>query len=171
MCGDPRLTGRTEPIVIGHIPGCKITRPVEITAVSGISLSTPATLSCNAARTFADWLVGVADPAARKMLNGRIKRVWVMASYTCRTRNRQRRAKMSEHSFGRAIDVGGFTLGDGREVRVKNDWRRADSGRFLKHVAKRACGVFKTVLGPDGDRFHHDHLHLDIAPRRSRYCR
>ena len=134
-------------------------------------MSTPATLSCDAAQVFADWLTGVADPAARKMLDGRIKQVWVMASYTCRTRNRQRGAKMSEHSFGRAIDVGGFTLGDGRKVTVKDGWRTAKIGGYLKHVASKACGMFKTVLGPDGDRFHQDHLHLDVALRKSSYCR
>ena len=36
-----------------------------------------------------------------------------------------------------------------------------------------ACGEFRTVLGPDSDRHHRDHLHLDLQNRRngSSYCR
>ena len=162
VCGDPRLVGRIKPTVTGRHPGCLITDPVEVTAIAGIRLSMPATLACRTARTFADWVTGVADPAARKMLGGRIKRIWVMGSFACRTRNSLRGTRLSEHAVGRAMDVGGFTLGDGRKIRVKSDWRKGKSGKFLRHVWKRACGMFKTVLGPDGDRFHRDHIHVDV---------
>ena len=171
ICGDPRLAGRLKPTVTGRRPGCLITDPVEVTAIAGIRLSMPATLACPAARTFANWITGVADPAARDLLGAPIKRVWVMGSFACRTRNSLRGTRLSEHSVGRAVDVGGFTLGDGRKIRVKSDWGKGRPGAFLRHVWKRACGMFKTVLGPDGDRFHRDHLHVDVALRRSAFCR
>lgn len=171
VCDDPRLVGRIKPTVTGRHPGCLIMNPVEITSIAGIRLSLPATLSCRTARTFANWVTGVVDPAARKYLGARIKRIWVMGSFACRTRNSLRGTRLSEHSVGRAMDVGGFTLGDGRKIRVRKDWGRGETGRFLRHVWKRACGMFKTVLGPDGDRFHRDHIHVDVAMRRSTYCR
>lgn len=171
VCGDPRLIGRMKPTVTGRHPGCLITEPVEVTAIAGVRLSTPATLSCRTARAFANWIMGVADPAARQMLGGRITRVWLMGSYACRTRNSLRGKRLSEHAVGRAVDVGGFTLADGRKIRVKSDWRRGAPGKFLRHVWKRGCGMFKTVLGPDGDRFHQDHIHLDVAFRKLTYCR
>ncbi len=171
ICNDPRLTGKPKVSVVGHITGCVIGRPVEITAVSGIRLSTPATLDCHTARTFANWLTGVAVPAAKKVLGRRITGVWVMGSYSCRTRNNRRGARLSEHAGGRAIDIGGVTLGDGRKVRVLQDWGKGNKGTFLRRIWKQACGPFKTVLGPDGDRFHQDHLHFDTARRRSTFCR
>ena len=171
VCNDPRLIGRPKATVVGHYPGCVIPEPVEVRSIAGIKLSMPATLSCQTARTFANWITGVVDPAARKMLGARIKRVWVMGSFACRTRNSQRGTRLSEHSVGRAVDVGGFTLGDGRKLRVKADWGPGKRGNFWRHVWKRSCGMFKTVLGPEADRFHQDHLHLDVAWRKKTYCR
>lgn len=45
--------------------------------------------------------------------------------------------------------------------------------RFLERIHKSACGPFATVLGPDANEDHRDHLHLDLAQRRndSTYCR
>lgn len=44
---------------------------------------------------------------------------------------------------------------------------------FQREVRAAACGAFMTVLGPGADAFHDDHLHLDMAERRSQtpYCR
>ena len=43
--------------------------------------------------------------------------------------------------------------------------------RFLTELHTGACGIFSTVLGPETNRAHHDHMHLDLTPRRgSAYC-
>lgn len=171
VCGDPRLSGTMVAPVRGNIRACGIATPVRLTAVNGIKLTTPATLRCDAARTFADWLTGSADPQARRDLGAPISNVWVMASYSCRTRNHRKGARLSEHSFGRAIDIGGFVLANGRKVTVLDNWGKGPPGRFLRSVWKRACGPFKTVLGPESDRFHRNHFHFDVAQRRSTFCR
>jgi hypothetical protein len=171
VCSDPRLIGRQKPVLIGRIPGCAIADPVEISSIAGVVLSKPATLDCRTALTFANWVTGIAEPAAREHLGAPLKQIWLMGSYSCRTRNNQRGARLSEHSVGRAVDVGGFTLGDGREVTVEEHWRNGDHGKFLSRIWNRACGMFKTVLGPDGDRHHRDHLHLDTAYRKTSFCR
>ncbi|HAV51268.1 MAG TPA: extensin, partial [Brevundimonas sp.] len=36
---------------------------------------------------------------------------------------------------------------------------------FLKRLRDGACRVFSTVLTPDYNEAHRDHLHLDGAPR------
>lgn len=169
-CRDPRLEG-TDKASFRNMFGCGVFDPVNITRVAGIKLSTPATLTCPTARALADWLTGVADPTAREMLGERIKGVWVMGTYTCRTRNSRPGARLSEHAFGRAVDIGGFTLGSGRKVVVRTGWGKGAEGGFLRRIRERACGRFKTVLGPGSDRHHHDHLHLDLANRKSTYCR
>ena len=90
----------------------------------------------------------------------------VMGSYTCRPRNNQAGARLSEHGRGRAIDIGAAILADGSSITVLGDW--PDPG--LGQMREAACGTFSTVLGP-GDPFHDDRLHLDTAHGRGPYCR
>ena len=81
---------------------------------------------------------------------------------------------MSEHGFGNAIDIAAFTLESGRRITIAGGWWGSrDERRFLHTVHDRACGSFHTVLGPDSDRAHRDHLHLDLQNRAngSTYCR
>ena len=73
-------------------------------------------------------------------------------------------AKLSEHGFGNAVDVAGFVLDSGQVINVEQDYYRS---AFLKTVRKNACGTFRTVLGPGSDRHHRNHIHLDLANRRS----
>jgi hypothetical protein len=171
VCRDPRLKGIQKASFTGTIPGCGIGNPVNVTEIAGIKLTTAATLDCRTARTFANWLTGVADVEARRTLGARITKVWVMGTYSCRTRNNRPGARLSEHAVGRAVDVGGVWLGNGTKVTVQGNWGKGTRGQFLRTIWKKACGPFKTVLGPGADRFHQDHLHLDTAPRNSSYCR
>jgi hypothetical protein len=39
----------------------------------------------------------------------------------------------------------------------------------LRRVHRDGCQRFSIVIGPDADRFHQDHLHLDMG--RGPYCR
>ena len=171
ICKDPRLTGTPVKNVVGPMPGCGIYAPVKLTSIAGIKLTTPATLDCPTARTVANWLTGVADVEARRTLGARITKIWVMGSYSCRTRNNRPGARLSEHAQGRAIDIGGLWLGNGRKITVSQNWGKGTAGKFLRTIWKKACGPFKTVLGPDGDRYHQDHLHLDTAHRKRSFCR
>jgi hypothetical protein len=42
---------------------------------------------------------------------------------------------------------------------------------FLRDVHAGACSMFGTVLGPEANEAHRNHLHLDLAPRRhSAFC-
>ncbi|MDT8344112.1 MAG: extensin family protein, partial [Thermohalobaculum sp.] len=172
ICRDPRLAGAAMPAIGDHGAPCGITDPVRLTAVSGVGFDTPATLDCPTARRVAHWLTGVAEPLARQHFGSPIVEVDVMGSYACRTRNNQSGGRVSEHGRGRAIDVGGFRLADGRQISVKADWGRGPGGAFLNALHRQSCGLFMTVLGPGADRHHHDHFHLDTARRNgTTYCR
>ena len=79
-------------------------------------------------------------------------------------------ARPSEHARANALDLGGMTLEDGRKVSVLADWdgtgpRGAEGQSFLKRVRDGACRVFSTVLTPDYNEAHANHLHLDGADR------
>ncbi|MFQ5567823.1 MAG: extensin family protein, partial [Paracoccaceae bacterium] len=172
LCRDPRLAGEARPDIIdvGDL-ACGIDDPVRVTSVAGIRLSQPVLAGCRTARRLADWLTGVVQPRARAHLGAGIAEVTVMGSYACRTQNNAGRWR-SEHARGRAVDIGGFTLSDGTQVTVARDWGEAPEGAFLREIWRKGCGPFATVLGPDADRHHRDHLHLDTAPRGGEpYCR
>jgi hypothetical protein len=49
---------------------------------------------------------------------------------------------------------------------VVADWRgEGPEARFLREVRDGACGLFATVLSPDYNAAHRDHLHFDQAER------
>jgi hypothetical protein len=79
--------------------------------------------------------------------------------------NNQPGARLSEHSFGNAIDIGGFVLADGRKITLVHDWTRGDdqTQAFLRDVHNGACGRFATVLSPGSNAFHYNHIHIDLA--------
>ncbi|MBL6430603.1 MAG: extensin family protein [Alphaproteobacteria bacterium] len=108
----------------------------------------------------------------RATMNTEIATLHVAASYDCRGRNRQAGAKLSEHGYGRAIDVRGLTLADGVAWAVSpRDPKDTSPAARFQRVRALACGPFTTVLGPGSDAYHDDHFHFDLAPRNSAYCR
>lgn len=154
--------------------GCSVRNAWSIESVGAVSFSQPATLNCGMAEPLREWLDNTVQPSAQRLFGERVVGVDVAASYACRPRNNVRGAKMSEHGFGNAIDISAFTLESGRKVTVLDGWRGAGSERsFLRTVHGSACGEFHTVLGPNADASHRDHIHLDLQNRRSgnSYCR
>ena len=74
-------------------------------------------------------------------------------SYSCRPRNNQAGAKVSEHAFGNAMDVMGFVFADGRQLMVVKGWRGDPADQeFLREVFVGACRYFTTVLAPGRTR-------------------
>ncbi len=171
VCGDIEIQG-TE---VGNFPdqtkGCGITDAVRVTSVAGVTLSQSALMTCGTAKALRKWVEKDVEKAFGR--GNRVVSLRVAAHYACRPRNNQAGAKISEHGRGRAIDISAFTLADGTTVTVLNGWPdRRRTGKTLRRIWKAACGPFRTVLGPEADRYHRDHFHLDTANHRSgRYCR
>lgn len=170
VCGDPALFGESLGTVDGS-GACGIENAVRLTSVSGVTLSSPATINCTTARALKSWVETGARPAVGNT-GGGIASLRVVAHYSCRTRNNQAGARLSEHSYGNAIDIAGIGLADGTEMTVLTDWGNSNYGARLRRMWQAACGPFGTVLGPEADRFHRDHFHFDTADYRSgSYCR
>ncbi len=56
-------------------------------------------------------------------------------------------------------------------LRPKDDVNASPQARFLHQVHAKACGIFGTVLGPEANKAHANHLHLDAIKRRNRaFC-
>lgn len=165
LCGDPRLSGQTVPPIRGD-GDCGVSAPVELSSAAGVALVPPPVIACDTARALATWLQ--AGPKTSFAARGsRLDALTVVDAYSCRNRNRSRDGKLSEHAFGRAIDIAAFTLADGRTVTMLDGWTDPAWSPTLRRIHNSACGPFGTVLGPEANALHADHLHLDVASRRS----
>ena len=108
----------------------------------------------------------VLQRAAERHLGSRVAIIHHAGSYSCRRINGRPDGAYSEHATADAIDVTGFTLADGRRVDVLSDWSaRGPEAAFLIAVRDGACKLFATVLSPDYNQAHADHLHFDQARR------
>ena len=132
-------------------------------------------VACPVAAGLAMWEWDVVQPAARRRFRSAVIRIDHFGSYSCRRIYGRKTGSWSEHSAANAIDVAGFTLADGTRITVARDWRGGgDKAAFLRDVRAGACRLFATVLSPDYNAAHADHLHLDQAARGAagwRACR
>jgi hypothetical protein len=170
VCGDPAILGKPIPPILGKLKGCGLREGVSVISVAGVALTQPASLDCATARALKDWVAAGVKPAVGRK-GGGVLALQVAASYSCRTRNNQTGARISEHGRGRAVDISAVLLADGTAVTVQKDWGSKGYGKTLAAMRGAACGPFNTVLGPGADRFHSDHFHLDTARGRGPYCR
>ncbi len=149
-------------------PGiCGLTKPFKVTALQGgaVSFNATATLDCPMVAELDEWLADIVQPAAQARFGQSVAQINSMGSYACRGMNSQRGAPLSEHSFGNALDIGGFVLADGREISVVRDWSHGDppTKDFLAEVHGGSCKHFSTVLSPGSNMFHYNHIHVDLA--------
>jgi hypothetical protein len=137
----------------------------------------PASLgvSCPVAAALLVWQREVVEPAAKRHLGVGVARVDTFGSYSCRRMYGRSQGDWSEHATADAVDIAGFRLTDGRTISVRRDWAgNAKRAAFLHAVRDGACGLFSTVLSPEYNAAHADHLHLDQAERGAmgwRACR
>lgn len=121
-------------------------------------------LACPVAAGLAAWEWQVVQPAALRSFGSPVVGIDHLGSYACRHVAGQR--VWSEHARANAIDVAAFRFADGRRVTVRGDWRKGTAAAtFLSRVRDGACPLFATVLSPDYNAAHRDHLHLDQAGR------
>ena len=137
-------------------------------AVEGISGAQPvqfdpeATLNCVLLSQLHRFFAEHVQPMAVAQFNQPVSSIHVAASYACRSRNNVRGAKLSEHGYANAIDISSLTLADGTVLNVEDDWHsRGTKGTFLRQFNRDACRYFTTVIGPGGDNYHQNHIHLD----------
>ncbi len=139
-----------------------------VAAVGPVEIKPAATLACPIVSALDRWITDAVQPAARRWFRQPVVEIKQISAYSCRGMNGQPGARISEHAFGNALDIAAFTLADGRRITVKNGWRGApDEQGFLRDVQGAACDTFNTVLAPGSNRFHYDHIHVDLMRRGS----
>lgn len=149
---------------------CGYDDAVELTQ-SVHTYSQPVATTCAVAAALVLWERDVVSPAAEKRFGQAVTRIELAgSSYSCRPIAGRPDGRLSEHASANAVDIGGFTLADGRTVTISAGWRGSAAERaFLRDVRDGACDYFQAVLSPDYNRAHRDHLHFDLG--RDDMCR
>lgn len=153
--------------------GCSTLNTVRITSLrsdsTALGLSNLGPVTCPMAQTFAGWARYGADRAARQILGSPLVRIETMGSFSCR--NVAGSDRRSAHATAAAIDISGFVLADGRRITVLGDWHSGSSEKreFLRTVRDSACKRFGTVLSPQYNAAHANHLHVELGGKE--FCR
>lgn len=151
---------------------CVVRGAVRITG--GVTPLSPSDviMRCPMAMRYVIWDRQALQPAAQAVFGVGVTRVDTYGGYACRRINGPDGPGQapSEHARANALDVAALRLEDGRVVSVAADWDgqgpAGDDGRdLLKRLRDAACRLYATVLTPDYNAAHRDHLHLDGAPR------
>ena len=138
-------------------------------AFGPVAVKPAATLACPIVSALDRWLADSVQPAAQRWFGARVVEIKQISAYSCRGMNGNSRAHISEHAFGNALDIAGFTLADGRRITVKDGWKgMPEEQGFLRDVQGAACQQFNTVLAPGSNVYHYDHIHVDLMRRASR---
>lgn len=155
-----RPEGAPQPLGRGQAPMS--------TASSMAMISPTATLACPLIAALDHWMANAVQPAALRWFGQPVVKIKQISAYSCRGMNGQRGAPISEHAFGNALDIAAFELADGRKISVQHGWKGLPEEQgFLHDVQAAACDQFSTVLAPGSNVFHYNHIHVDLARRRS----
>jgi len=165
----PKLAVATAMTGIEGAGGCGAEDVVRLEAImladkSRVAVTPPAVVRCDLAEALAHWVREDVAPAVR--LLGPLRGIDNYASYECRGRNRVVGAKISEHGKANALDMRSLRLASGKLIELTS----VEVDKGLREGLKRStCARFTTVLGPGSDGYHEDHVHVDLAERRSGY--
>ncbi len=142
--------------------------PAVTGAIGPVAVSPAATLACPLVSVLDQWITEAVQPAALKWFGVPVVEIKQISAYSCRGMNGDPNATISEHAFGNALDIAGFTLADGRKFDVQHGWHGApEEQAFLHDVQATACGQFTTVLAPGANIYHYNHIHVDLMRRRN----
>jgi hypothetical protein len=151
-----------------HENMCGLQSPLSLEAVMAngrsVALNAPVTTDCGMATALPGWVADV-DRWLIATEDTRIETVNVGTGYMCRNVNNAKSGELSFHAFGDALDVIGFTLEDGRTISVETAWPGTveQGSRIIRFAHDAACTHFTTVLGPEANELHRDHLHIDLG--------
>ena len=109
-------------------PGiCGMTRPLKVSALADgkVAVDKVLTIDCPMIPALEAWLNDIVQPDAEARFGQKVATLNVFGAYSCRSVDNIAGAQLSEHAFGNAVDVAGFTLADGRTIDFVRDWKKA----------------------------------------------
>lgn len=149
---------------------CRLNDAVRIAASgseTGLRFGASFLASCPLAVAWAMFERHALQPLAQQHFGARVTQLHHLGSYACR--NVRGGSRRSEHARANALDIAAVTLSDGRRIAIRQDWlslpraQQPAEAAFLRDLRDGACRFFRTVLGPDYNAAHADHLHVDMG--------
>ncbi len=141
---------------------CGISDRVRLHGIANTDLA-PVETRCQTALRLAMWHTHGITPAAQRHFDQGIARIHHASSYNCRAMRTSNGStgRMSTHATAESIDISGVTLEDGRKLTLLTGWPATDArAPFFRDLRNSACMWFRVTLGPDYNRLHADHFHL-----------
>src|SRR3546814_2465347 len=106
--------------------------------------------TCGLTAALLIWERQVVVPRSIALLDSPVVRVRHYGTYSCRNVNHAKEGKRSAHAAGKAIEIAGFDLADGRKISVLKDWgKNTPEGHFLTDINDQASRIFNVGLGQD----------------------
>src|SRR5262245_45970707 len=104
---------------------CGVSYPLRVSAFASgsVTVGPSATLACPLVDAVESWFRDAVQPPAIAWYGAPVVAIRQISDYSCRSRNNIHGARLSEHSFGNALDIAAFVFADGREVTVRTGWR------------------------------------------------
>ena len=149
-------------------PDCEYADGMELESAEGEAAFAPSGVvtRCPLAAALLVWERQVLQPAAQRHFGQPVARIHNAGTFSCRRVNGRSEGRFSEHATANAIDITGFALADGTRIGVLEDWAgNGTKALFLRDVRDGGCDLFATVLSPEYNAAHADHLHFDQAAR------
>ena len=130
--------------------GCGWINAVRMSTAGGVRAGFDK-LTCEAAAALALWLEHDLQRVAQEHFGQRVTAVQSFGTYSCRDiiGNALWKGWRSQHATANAVDIGGFTLADGRRISVKGSLARQRAGGALPESrARQRLPLFPRGAGP-----------------------
>ena len=105
--------------------GCGSAAPVKVTSIGKeqkVSISPPATMTCDLVVALVQWMDNDVQPAARRHFGKAVTKISNISDYSCRNAYARTSTRLSEHALANALDIRDFITEDGQVADLKRDW-------------------------------------------------
>jgi hypothetical protein len=119
------FAAEVEPLAPIKSAECGLPAPVRLKSVGSspkVMFDPPVDVNCRMVAALSKWVKTTVQPSARERLKSPVVRIHGAYGYSCRNIYNLPNARLSQHALANAIDIGGFSLANGRTVAVVKDW-------------------------------------------------
>lgn len=123
LSGVPAEFDYLDPVRKGQ---CGLPAPVRLKSVGAgsgkVTFHPPVHVNCRMVAALAGWVKATLQPEARTRFKSKVVRIVGASGYACRNIYHRPDGRLSQHALANAVDIGAFSLADGRTIRVFKGW-------------------------------------------------
>lgn len=134
---------------------CGAPAPIQLISIGRdpeVSISPPATMTCELAEALDTWLSGDLQPLAKKHFGAEIIKIENMSDYACRNAYGRAKNKLSEHGVANALDIRGFVTSAGKTAYVLEHWGTPQREILARIAAEKAAAERATAAKLAADK-------------------